>query len=293
MARSALGLNAFRADVLPSPGYTRVLNVVYSGALALDIWKPNQASRPVLILCHGGGWTGGDKTDPSQTYPATLFAELGFCVMSANMTLTGGAPATPITDIKNLVTWARANAATYNGDGTRVATLGSSSGGHEALMAAIQGVAGGTRPDAVIGWSPPCNLGALTGSGAGFALAYMGTTFAGDAAGWNAKSPTLIIAGPICPIRIVGSATEDTANGGIAQSQYDGFETAALAVGADVTKRIFTGAAHAEMDGKLVEASNDIAGTAAWLRRKLAWPRVAGGRAAAAARAAAAGRVAA
>ena len=273
MPRTAYGANDFRPDYLASPGWTRTNDVIYSGSLKVDIWKPNQSGRPVLIILHGGGWTGGDKTDAALVGASNRFADRGFCVFNANYTLTGGAPATPIIDIQTLLTWVRANAATYNGAGTKVAVLGASAGGHLALMAAIQGVSGGTRPDAVIGWSPPCDLGALTGSGATFAQSYMGVPYVGNQAAWDAKSPTKQIGATMCPVRIVGSASEDTANGGIAQSEYDGFVTACSAAGfASVTEKVYVGSIHADFASVAFSTgADDVEASCAWLRRNLAW----------------------
>lgn len=238
----------------------------------MDIYKPTlptgAAVRPSLVIVHGGGWSGGNKTDVSMTGPAGMFASLGFAVAIVNYTLDPANPQTPITDILNAVQFLRTNSATYNLDSSRIGMLGMSAGGHLGLMACIQGTAGTTRPDAMCGWSPPCDLGGLTGDGATFAAAFMNVAYSGNEAAWNAKSPRQSVTSACCPVRIVGSASEDVNAGGIAQSQYNNMETAAQSVGVNVTKRIITGTTHADF-GSTAGANCDVFLCSDWLKTKL------------------------
>lgn len=247
-----------RRRVREGPRWTTTLDVPYSGALGLDVYKPALSPRPAVIFVHGGGWTGNDKSD--DTPLATQLAAYGFAVFNINYTLTLGVPQTLINNVLASVTFVRNNAATYNVDASRVYMIGKSAGGHLALMAAITGVAGGSRPDKVCAWSPPCELGTLVGYGAGAAENYMGNTYVGNETAWQAKSPRQQVSSNCCPIRIVGSANEDTANGGIQQSQYDNMQTAAQGAGVTVAKTIYAGTVHAAFENTV-----ETAATRTWL----------------------------
>ncbi len=238
-----------------------------AGPLLLDSYvKDTAVNAPCLLIIHGGGWTGGSKTAADVVSAGNLFATIGFSVFAVEYTLVGGAPQTPITDILDAVSWARSNAQTYDGNPDRVYLLGMSAGAHLGLMAGIQGTANGSRPDAIVAWSPPSNLGALNPTGSTFAALYMGTLYAGNEAAWDAKSPTLAITSNMPRFRIVGSASEVELDGGITQAQYDALETAGIAaIGAsNVAKKIFAGTVHSDFRG-VSNASGDVSDASAWL----------------------------
>lgn len=293
--RVAVSATQYRPEPI-TRAISTTLGVTYSGALALDVYRPTGLTgRPVLILAHGGGWQAGARSDAGNVGIAQQFASLGFVVFALSYTLvtpgnrTAGQRQPPITDMLACMSWARANAATYGGDVGRIAMLGTSAGGHLALMAACQGVAGTTRPDAVIGWSAPTRLESLTGQGlTPFAEDYMGDVTP-TGIPWDTYSPYYAVAGAagaMCPLRIVNSASEDVAQGGIAQAQADDMHTAALAASVSSTKRIIPGTVHADF------RSMDVDGSAAWLASTLEWPRTTI-RTSAGTRATAVGRVAA
>lgn len=282
MARTALATNAYRPDAVRD-GTAISLDVVYSGALALDAYKPPVAGCPSLIVIHGGGWQVGDKADLTNGRAiARWFAERGFAAFSINHTLvTVGNATAPqsttfrqqlITEVLAAVSWVRANAATYNGLTSKIAILGQSSGAHLALMAGIQGVAGASRPDAVVAWSGVTRLDQWNGIGYPTSLAYVddyiggATSVAANATAARSFSPYNQITANCPPIRIVNSASE--ADPGVPQSQADDMHTAALAAGVQSTKRILTGTVHADFRGL------DDAAAAAWLRSVLNWPPV-------------------
>lgn len=240
--------------------YTIVRDVLYLGQLTADIYKQSVAGRPVLGLTHGGGWDQGSKE--AVTNVAAVFATQGFNVVNINYTLTRGTPQQPIDECRAAIRWTRSVAAEYGWDAAKVYAIGLSAGAHLWLMAAMQGTAGDDRPDKVNAWSSPCNLGAMVGAGVAQVAEYIGASYADDPELWDLMSPTFQITSECCPIRIVGSAAENTEGGGIARSQYDGLHVAALAVGVPVVKRIFPGSVHATFLG----ASDDVAASTQWLR---------------------------
>jgi len=109
----------------------------------LDLYLPDapdtNASRPLIIWIHGGGWKAGDK----RQCPAARLVTQGYAVASLDYRLSQDAvfPA-QLEDCKAAVRWLRAHAAEYHLDPDRFAAWGSSAGGH---LVALLGVTGKTR----------------------------------------------------------------------------------------------------------------------------------------------------
>ena len=135
----------------------------------LDIYLPGAGSAPypVILAIHGGAFRRGDKAHSQLTTMLSGLAR-GYAVASMNYRLSGEAtfPA-QINDVKAAIRWLRANAATYQLDGDRIAVWGASAGGH---LAALAGTSGGVaalsdpsqgnggqsdRVQAVIDWFGP------------------------------------------------------------------------------------------------------------------------------------------
>lgn len=303
MARTALGTNDFRSPSIGLPTFT--LSVTYTGSVATSIWTPAVANRPAIIVLHGGGWDSGSRLDVSYAAVAAQFAERGFAVFNADYTLTGGDPQAPIDDVLALVSWVRTNAATYNADSTRVAIVGISAGAHLGVMAGITGTTGTSRPNAVVGWSLPADLEEAYDQGNGPETlgvgGYINVALSGNEATYRLYSPVDQITSACCPLRIVGSDTEDTGVGdpGLAVVQYTSMATAAAAAGVSVTSRTFTGSLHGVFTGTEYPTlgssagANDIPGTCQWLRNTLGEIVPASSRTASASRTVSASRVAA
>jgi acetyl esterase/lipase len=112
--------------------------------LLLDLYEPvgdTEPARPVVIWVHGGGFTGGSKSNPNLVELAERFAKRGYVAASINYRLHEGSP--NITgemilnaqyDAQAAVRWFRANAATHAIDTTRIAIGGSSAGAVTALQ---------------------------------------------------------------------------------------------------------------------------------------------------------------
>jgi acetyl esterase/lipase len=110
----------------------------------LDIaWPSTPGPHPLVVLIHGGGWSGGDRRDyhgamrflAGQGYVA---ASVGYRLAAAPRNLFPAA----VEDVRCAVRWLRSRAAEYSLDPTRVAALGSSAGGH---LAAMLGTAAGVE----------------------------------------------------------------------------------------------------------------------------------------------------
>ena len=104
-------------------------------ALLLNLYTPEKIDQPApgLIFIHGGGWSGGDRTD--YTYYTVRYAKRGYVVATISYRMTGEAPFPAcVQDAKCAVRWMRANAAKYHVNPDKIAVIGGSAGGHLAMM---------------------------------------------------------------------------------------------------------------------------------------------------------------
>ena len=99
--------------------------------LKMDVYEPQKfhGRRPGVLMVHGGGWIGGDKSQ-YQKFGEKL-AEKGYVAFSINYRLLPAFthPA-QIDDTQRAMRWIRAHAAAYNLDPKRIGALGDSAGGH-------------------------------------------------------------------------------------------------------------------------------------------------------------------
>jgi acetyl esterase/lipase len=107
----------------------------------LDLYLPEPPAAgklsPALVWIHGGGWSGGTKTEARAKNICTTLAAAGYVAVSIDYKLGVGAWPTNLFDCKNAVRFLRANAARYRLDPDRIAVAGGSAGGHLALMVAL------------------------------------------------------------------------------------------------------------------------------------------------------------
>ena len=108
----------------------------------LDLYFPTlqqEKTLPVVGLIHGGGWSSGNKT--MEAPMASFLASKGFICAAVEYRLSTEAlfPAAVI-DLKTAIRWLRKNAVHYSIDTSKIAVLGSSSGGQlAALIGATNG----------------------------------------------------------------------------------------------------------------------------------------------------------
>lgn len=117
-------------------------------AQTLDIYFPETPAEkplPLLIWIHGGGWSGGSKSETpylSQLQRGYVFASIEYRFSQKAIF-----PA-QIQDCQAAIRWLRANAAKYSIDPERFGVGGASAGGH---LAALVGTSGGTKAFEMIG----------------------------------------------------------------------------------------------------------------------------------------------
>lgn len=146
-----------------------------AGDLKLDLYVPETDAGddrpPLVVYVHGGGWVFETRTNApdlerfaaewdcaiaSVSYRLATVpedADLPFDVDPENPTPRGVFP-DQIVDVKAAIRWLRANADAYGFDGERVATWGSSAGGHLAALAGVVDdvteIAGDAYPDEAV-----------------------------------------------------------------------------------------------------------------------------------------------
>lgn len=142
-----------RAELLEDLAYTDTGNPRHT----LHLLLPNEVSEPLplVISLHGGGWNRGTK-DHALRLLEPLAADGEIALASVGYRLSGEAiwPA-QLEDIRQAYHWLVEHAADYGVDAGRIAVIGSSAGGHLAMML-------GTQPDvdidAVISLAGPTDL---------------------------------------------------------------------------------------------------------------------------------------
>jgi len=100
----------------------------------LDVYSPPKAKNlPVVFWIHGGGWTGGDKSDV-QIKPQA-FMDKGFVFVSTNYRLLPNVDmATIVRDIAKSIHWVHDHIADYGGDPKRMLVMGHSAGAQLAAL---------------------------------------------------------------------------------------------------------------------------------------------------------------
>jgi acetyl esterase/lipase len=127
--------NSLAAEVLRDLEYARVDD----SRLALDLYKAEKQTGPLILYIHGGAWRSGSKKE----MPLQALVDSGSPVASVDYRLSTTArfPA-QIHDIKAAIRYLRANAEKLGVDAKQIVVAGSSAGGH---LAALIGVTNGNR----------------------------------------------------------------------------------------------------------------------------------------------------
>ncbi|MFO0949963.1 MAG: alpha/beta hydrolase [Isosphaeraceae bacterium] len=150
---------------------TRLANVPYTttgtSTQLLDVYRPGgtppPGGWPVVMAIHGGGWRRFSKEQYAAKVAPVLVAR-GYAVVAPNYTLSyPGAPSwpAPLVELRQAVRWVRANASGLNLDGSKIAAMGESAGGHLALLLGTDPAGDDTKIQAVVDFFGPTDLASL------------------------------------------------------------------------------------------------------------------------------------
>jgi len=151
-------------SVIEKPGIRYSVRGGEKGLLDLYLLAGKGNSRPGVLLIHGGGWRGGDRSQWAEL--AGVLARRGFVCASASYRLAPGVQMSEIiTDVRLAMDFFKSHAAEYGMDPNRIGAVGSSAGGH--LVALLATIPSGdrlgdpdltllhdTRPQAVACYNP-------------------------------------------------------------------------------------------------------------------------------------------
>jgi acetyl esterase/lipase len=199
-----------------------VLGIVYKSTptvdIKLDVYMPPGAGPfPAAILVHGGNWRTSWRGEFGNT--ARQLVDMGLVSFVVDFRM----PCLPrdlepgldpdlcyynfpsaVQDLHSAVAWVRDHGAQYKAITSKVGMMGSSTGGNLAMEAGVSGVAGLTRPDAVVSWS---GIGDLTMNLTGnnrHRNNYVGCKFQDCPQKWRYASPSLNVGPGDAPLYLSG-----------------------------------------------------------------------------------------
>ncbi|MFN3649375.1 MAG: alpha/beta hydrolase fold domain-containing protein [Armatimonadota bacterium] len=106
--------------------------------LLMDIYRPEGTGpHPAVLLIHGGGWIGGNKSGYRET--GLWLARNGYAACAVGYRLAPQFPyPAAFDDCQRAVRWVRAHAGDYGIDPRRVAAMGASAGAHLAALIGVR-----------------------------------------------------------------------------------------------------------------------------------------------------------
>lgn len=179
-----------------------------------DVYLPeNRANAPIIIMVHGGAWTGGDKQDDNVAQAkAGYFVARGYIFVSLNYRLLPKSdPLIQAADVALGIANIQKNAAKWDGDSAKIVLMGSGAGGHiTALLSSNPSLASDQGASvwagAVVLETAALNVpGIMSGSHDNL----YDTAFGSNAEFWEDSSPTHLIDSSGVPILVICSTESD------------------------------------------------------------------------------------
>ena len=125
-------------DTIAANHTVAIEDVEYQKGMLARLYRPSGAGPfPTALQVHGGAWTSKDRTD--NDFMAKTLAESGIFVASIDFRMPPVAPHPgSIQDINLGIRWLKANAREFKSRPEWVGSFGTSSGGHQVLLAAMR-----------------------------------------------------------------------------------------------------------------------------------------------------------
>lgn len=235
------------APPLPTAGpvYSDIAYEAVGGkTLLLDVYEPagmNAGPRPAVILIHGGGWTGFDRS--TMRTLAEFLALAGFVAVPVDYRLFHDSstrwPA-QLDDVQRAVRWVRANSAKYNVDPNHVGAYGHSAGAQLALLLGMVDTRDNSdaalakyssKVEAVVDAAGPTDFTSVQGGdGAEFFTAFFGASLAEKPEIWRDASPLFHAAKSDAPILILHGTQDESVPIAQAQALYKALKDAGATV---------------------------------------------------------------
>lgn len=106
--------------------------------LLARLYKPRGTGPfPIIVDLHGGAWCKKDRMADAGTDEPLAKSGVIVVALDFRMPPDAGYPAS-LADVNYAIRWCKAHAAEWNGRADRVGVLGVSSGGHQAMLAAMR-----------------------------------------------------------------------------------------------------------------------------------------------------------
>lgn len=103
------------------------------------VYKSASARSPLVVLVHGGGFTGGSPWSDDVTAEATWLQRHGVTVVDVSYRLLstpGGSLASEVSDVEAAARWAQSDGGRYNANTADLTLMGGSAGGTLVALAA-------------------------------------------------------------------------------------------------------------------------------------------------------------
>lgn len=201
-----------------------------------DVYLPaSAANAPIIVMVHGGAWTGGDKqADHVADAKAGYFVAKGYIFVSLNYRLLPTSdPLIQAADIARGIANIQTNSAKWGGDKKKIVLMGAGAGGHlTALLSSNPSLAsdqGATSwAGAVVLETAALNVPALMSTSHD---GLYDTAFGSNLEFWEDSSPSHLVDSSGVPMLVVCS-TESSEN---TCSKANAFKQAANSAGVTIT----------------------------------------------------------
>lgn len=235
-------------DVLAGVDVVERADVTYASDLQLDAFLPvDHTSRvPAVLFVHGGGWSSGSKDGWSRR-AREFAAQTGWAAFTIDYDLEAAEPyVTQPANVREAIAWVRANADRLGVDPVRIGLLGSSAGGHLAMLVATTST-GPDRVSAVVSWSGVSDMPRLARAPRGdqvvkdLVARYNDGTLDELPGRWIDSSPMAHVDPADPPMLLVGSSDETE----VPVDQVETMRDTLRANGVEVVATILPGTRHA------------------------------------------------